>query len=175
MVLSFTISVGPRQRSRSQVRVPRTHDHVLLSQIREFPNLEGQVPVFVSPRNRMGRLYLQAPGSLFVASYDSTETVPCSVSYNWYNKTLSVTDLIEYIKLDVWLFMFRSLGSILRGMTMKGNQLCIVIDLKFWFTLIRCKMFIKIFVKRFCCKNTAIQAFGIIYYTNSTSRRILCY
>jgi hypothetical protein len=34
------------------------------------PNLEGQVPVFISPRN-MARLYSQALGSLFVASYDS--------------------------------------------------------------------------------------------------------
>jgi hypothetical protein len=26
----------------------RTHDHILLSQIRDSPNLEGQVPVFIS-------------------------------------------------------------------------------------------------------------------------------
>jgi hypothetical protein len=37
-----------------------THDHVLLSQIRDSPNLEGQVPVFISPRNRVARLYPQA-------------------------------------------------------------------------------------------------------------------
>jgi hypothetical protein len=29
----------------------RTHDHILLSQIRDSPNLKGQVPVFVSPKN----------------------------------------------------------------------------------------------------------------------------
>jgi hypothetical protein len=34
-------------------------------------NLEGQVSVFVSPRNRVARLYPQALGSLFVAFYDS--------------------------------------------------------------------------------------------------------
>jgi hypothetical protein len=28
-----------------------THDHILLSQIRDSPNLEGQVPVFVNPRH----------------------------------------------------------------------------------------------------------------------------
>jgi hypothetical protein len=28
-----------------------THDHILLSQVRDFPILEGQVPVFTSPRN----------------------------------------------------------------------------------------------------------------------------
>jgi hypothetical protein len=27
----------------------RTHDHILLSQIRDSPNLQGQVPVFISP------------------------------------------------------------------------------------------------------------------------------
>jgi hypothetical protein len=48
-----------------------THDKILLSQIRDSPNLEGQVPVCISPRNRVARLYPQALGSLFVASYDS--------------------------------------------------------------------------------------------------------
>jgi hypothetical protein len=48
-----------------------TCDHILLSQIRDSPNLEGQVPVFISPSNRVTQLYLQAPGSLFVATYDS--------------------------------------------------------------------------------------------------------
>jgi hypothetical protein len=28
----------------------------------EFPNLEGQVPVFIYPRNRVAQLYLQAMG-----------------------------------------------------------------------------------------------------------------
>jgi hypothetical protein len=31
-----------------------THDHILLSQIRDFPNLDSQVPGFISPRNRVG-------------------------------------------------------------------------------------------------------------------------
>jgi hypothetical protein len=48
-----------------------THDHILLSQIRDSPNLEGQVPVFICPRNRVAQLYPQALGSLFVASYYS--------------------------------------------------------------------------------------------------------
>jgi hypothetical protein len=48
-----------------------THDHILLSQIRDSPNLEGQVPVFIIPRNMVAQVYLQALGSLFVASYDS--------------------------------------------------------------------------------------------------------
>jgi hypothetical protein len=48
-----------------------THDHILLSQIRDSPNLEGQVPVFISLGNRVVQLYPQALGSIFVASYDS--------------------------------------------------------------------------------------------------------
>jgi hypothetical protein len=48
-----------------------TRDHISLSQIRDSPNLEGQVPVFISARSRVAQLYPQALGSLFVASYDS--------------------------------------------------------------------------------------------------------
>jgi hypothetical protein len=45
--MSFTIAAGPRQRSRSQ-------DQLLLSQIRQSPNLEDQVPVFISPQEKGG-------------------------------------------------------------------------------------------------------------------------
>jgi hypothetical protein len=48
-----------------------THGHILMSQIRDFPNLEGKVPIFIFPRNRVARLYPQTLASLFVASYDS--------------------------------------------------------------------------------------------------------
>jgi hypothetical protein len=34
-----------------------SHNHILLSQIRDIPNLEGQVPVFISPRNTVAQLY----------------------------------------------------------------------------------------------------------------------
>jgi hypothetical protein len=46
-----------------------THD-ILLSHSRP-PNLEGQVPLFIFPRNRVAWLYPQALGSFFIASYDS--------------------------------------------------------------------------------------------------------
>jgi hypothetical protein len=35
-----------------------THDHILLYQFRESPNLEDEVPVFISPRDRVAQLYL---------------------------------------------------------------------------------------------------------------------
>jgi hypothetical protein len=43
-----------------------THYYILLSQIRDSPNLEGQVPVFISPRIRVAQLYPQRLGSLKV-------------------------------------------------------------------------------------------------------------
>jgi hypothetical protein len=52
-----------------------THDHILLSQIRDSPYLEDQVPVFISPRNRVAQLYLQALGSIFVACTTHRATV----------------------------------------------------------------------------------------------------
>jgi hypothetical protein len=48
-----------------------THDHILLSQSRDSPNLEDQVSVFISPRNRVAQLYTQSLGSLFATSYYS--------------------------------------------------------------------------------------------------------
>jgi hypothetical protein len=33
------------------------YNHILLSQIRDSPNPEGQVPVFISPRKRVAQLY----------------------------------------------------------------------------------------------------------------------
>jgi hypothetical protein len=69
--LPFTIAAGPRQCSHSRVESRGTRDHILLSQVRHSPNLEGQVPVFIYPRDRLARLYPQSLGSLIVASYDS--------------------------------------------------------------------------------------------------------
>jgi hypothetical protein len=39
-----------------------THDHILLPQFLDYPNLESQVPVFISPRNKVSQLYPQALG-----------------------------------------------------------------------------------------------------------------
>jgi hypothetical protein len=44
LVLDSAVTIG------SDSRV--THDHILMSQIRDFLNLEGQIPVFMSPRDR---------------------------------------------------------------------------------------------------------------------------
>jgi hypothetical protein len=65
LLLVLASSFIPMSESR------RTHDYILLSQIRDSPNLEGQVPVFISPMKRVVRLYYQTLGSLYVASYDS--------------------------------------------------------------------------------------------------------
>jgi hypothetical protein len=55
LVLASAVILGSKSRG--------THDHILLSQIRVSPNLEDQVPVFISLRNRVVRLYSQALSS----------------------------------------------------------------------------------------------------------------
>jgi hypothetical protein len=40
----------------------RTHEHILSCLFLRLPNLEGHVPVFVSPRNRVAQLYPRALG-----------------------------------------------------------------------------------------------------------------
>jgi hypothetical protein len=71
MGLLFTIAAGSRQRSHSWVQVLWDSWPYFTVSDRDSPNLEGQIPVFISPRNRVSQLYPQALGSLFVASYDS--------------------------------------------------------------------------------------------------------
>jgi hypothetical protein len=71
MSLSFTIAAGLASAVILRSDSRGTHDHILLSQIRDSPNLEGQAPVFISPRNRVAQFCPKALGSLFVASYDS--------------------------------------------------------------------------------------------------------
>jgi hypothetical protein len=78
--LSCTIAAGSLQRSHSRVGVPwdpRPH----FPQIRDSLNLEGQVPIFVSLRNRVIQLYTQVLDSLFVTSRDSQGSVfePASI------------------------------------------------------------------------------------------------
>jgi hypothetical protein len=67
LLLTLASAVILRSESRG------THDHILLSQIWDYPNLEGQDPLFISHRNNVGWLYPQALVSLFVASYDSQD------------------------------------------------------------------------------------------------------
>jgi hypothetical protein len=43
-------------------------DQFLLSQVPDSPNLEGQVHIFISPRDRVAWLYPEALDSLFVIS-----------------------------------------------------------------------------------------------------------
>jgi hypothetical protein len=69
--LAFAIAAGPRQRSHSCVRIPRDSWPYLILSDSRFPNLVGQVPVFISSRYRVAWLCPQALGSLLVASYDS--------------------------------------------------------------------------------------------------------
>jgi hypothetical protein len=69
--LSFTITAGPLQHNRSLVWVLRDSWPYFTVSDSGLPNLEGQVPEFISPRNSMAQLYPQALDYLFVAFYDS--------------------------------------------------------------------------------------------------------
>jgi hypothetical protein len=71
MGLSFTIVAGLASAVILITESRGTDGQILLSQIEDFPNLEDQVPVFISLRKRIARLYPQTLSSLFVASYDS--------------------------------------------------------------------------------------------------------
>jgi hypothetical protein len=59
LLLALISAVILRSESRG------THDNILLSQIRDSSNLEGQAPVCISPRNWVGQLYPQSLESLF--------------------------------------------------------------------------------------------------------------
>jgi hypothetical protein len=50
LVLASTVILGSESHG--------TRDHILLSQIWDSPNLEGQIPVFLSPSDRVAQLYL---------------------------------------------------------------------------------------------------------------------
>jgi hypothetical protein len=75
LILLFTDRLTPSEaevKLRSTVSQPkscRTRDHILLSYL-GIPNVEGQVPVFISRWNSVAQLYPQARGYLYVASYD---------------------------------------------------------------------------------------------------------
>jgi hypothetical protein len=71
MGLSFIIAAGPRQRSHSQVWVPRDpRPNFTVSESR-LPQPGELDPRIYIPRNMVAPLYTQALDSLFVASYDS--------------------------------------------------------------------------------------------------------
>jgi hypothetical protein len=91
MGLSFTIDAGLRQRSHSQVRVPRdSWPHFTVCDLRPS-QAQGQVPVLISPRNKVAQLCSQAMGSLFVASYDSQSYggVFRPLLHTWFPPTLT--------------------------------------------------------------------------------------
>jgi hypothetical protein len=56
LVLASQVILGSESRG--------THEQILLSQIRDSPNLEGKFPAFMCHKNRVARLYLEALGSL---------------------------------------------------------------------------------------------------------------
>jgi hypothetical protein len=88
--LLFTIAAGPRQRSHSRVRSPGDSYYILLSQIRDSLNLEGQVLVFISPGNKGGPVIPPGIGlasAIQSQSYVTTDGQSANLSWcqapNW--------------------------------------------------------------------------------------------
>jgi hypothetical protein len=70
------------QRSHSHVRLPRDlWPHFTTVSDSDSPTWRAKSPVFISPRNRVARLYPHALRSLFVAAYDS-------LAYDAYDGTI---------------------------------------------------------------------------------------
>jgi hypothetical protein len=55
--LKFTVATDPRQSSPAWVRVPRDSRPYFIVPFIETPNLKGQVPVFISPRNKVAQIW----------------------------------------------------------------------------------------------------------------------
>jgi hypothetical protein len=111
-----------------------THDHILLSQIQDSSNLEGQVPIFISHRNRVGQLYPQALGSLFIASYNlqgysgGIQTCHHEGSTNVKVKVTSQLMVSQSVSPGVWARSGRQEGSvlyILLAQDRRGSVFCI--------------------------------------------------
>jgi hypothetical protein len=92
MALSFTIAADFRQRSHSQVRAPRdSWPHFTVTDSR-LPNLECQVPVFISRRKRVTQLYPRhrVPFTLSPTSDLNAILFSC-IAYPYPKKRFSVT------------------------------------------------------------------------------------
>jgi hypothetical protein len=76
--VSFTIVAGLASAVTPGHKSHRTHDHILLSLSRLRQSGGPGRRMYNPPppsRNRVAQLYSQAPGSLFIASYDSQSSV----------------------------------------------------------------------------------------------------
>jgi hypothetical protein len=59
-VCSFQFLLGIARAAFLRSESHGAYEHILLSLFLRLPNLEGQVPVFISPRNRVAHLYPRA-------------------------------------------------------------------------------------------------------------------
>jgi hypothetical protein len=71
MCLSSTTAAGPRQRSHSEIRVPRVSWPYFTVSDSRLPQPGGPGPRIYIPQEQGGPVIPQALDSLFVTSYDS--------------------------------------------------------------------------------------------------------
>jgi hypothetical protein len=95
MGLSYTIAVGPRQRSHSRVRVPRDSWSYFTASDSRLPPPGGTGPRSYSPQEQGGRVI--PPGTRFFASYDSQ-------GYGWGIRTRLHTGIKDRISSKKYIF-----------------------------------------------------------------------
>jgi hypothetical protein len=71
LLFQFAVTLRFQVPQNSWPDLTVSFETIFYSLIQDSPNQEGQVPVFISPRNRVAQIFPRALGSLFVASYDS--------------------------------------------------------------------------------------------------------
>jgi hypothetical protein len=77
----------------------RTHDHILLPQIRDSPNLEGLVPVFISPRNRVP---FSSPPTTRRATVEPPYGLPKNQAFTDYNISNTTSRAASPVVAWVW-------------------------------------------------------------------------
>jgi hypothetical protein len=122
------------------------YDHILRSPIWDLPNMEGQVPVFMSSRNRVAQLYPQALG------YWPTTVLP-NTSYNHFARTPRKTPsyiaqnaclLVRYLAIDVLL-----LSACVAGMCLP--TCCVAMGIHVTLYYDKVDMYFSIFVSLIDC------------------------
>jgi hypothetical protein len=90
-----------------------TRDHILLYQIRDYPNLEGQDPVFISSRNRVAQLYPHPVPGMWECVLNSPGSEKGSVvnyfkrnnEHSFPQKLVTFSVFRATVSFSVWMFL----------------------------------------------------------------------
>jgi hypothetical protein len=97
LLLARAVNLGSESRG--------TRDHILLTQIRDSPNLEGQAPVLISPRNTVAQLY--PPGKNTAA----VDMLLLTFKFTWSVSLIHWSAVLWRTRKPNWLALSRHLSS----------------------------------------------------------------